>query len=86
MVPTKTYDVIVAGVGAGGMTAAAVAAAQGLKVLLVEKREPLHGRAPRSGSPPTINAVGRAVISREPDADIADSCRWLHQAGVGHLS
>jgi succinate dehydrogenase/fumarate reductase flavoprotein subunit len=33
----ETYDVIVIGAGAGGMTAAAVAAAAGLRVLLIEK-------------------------------------------------
>ena len=33
----ETYDVIVIGAGAGGMTAATVAAAQGLHVLVIEK-------------------------------------------------
>ncbi|WP_445220656.1 FAD-dependent oxidoreductase [Bradyrhizobium sp. Pa8] len=33
----ETYDVIVVGAGAGGMTAAAVAAAEGLRVLVIEK-------------------------------------------------
>ncbi|MDD1533807.1 MULTISPECIES: FAD-dependent oxidoreductase [unclassified Bradyrhizobium] len=33
----ETYDVIVIGAGAGGMTAAAVAAAEGLRVLVIEK-------------------------------------------------
>lgn len=33
----ETYDVIVIGAGAGGMTAASVAAAEGLRVLVVEK-------------------------------------------------
>ncbi|MET4723828.1 succinate dehydrogenase/fumarate reductase flavoprotein subunit [Bradyrhizobium japonicum] len=33
----ETYDVIVVGAGAGGMTAAAVAAAEGLHVLVIEK-------------------------------------------------
>src|SRR3954463_15780449 len=33
----ETYDVIVGGAGAGGMTAAAVAAAEGLRVLVIEK-------------------------------------------------
>ncbi|MGX4806172.1 FAD-dependent oxidoreductase [Bradyrhizobium guangdongense] len=38
MMPAQeTYDVIVIGAGAGGMTAAAVAAAQGLRVLVIEK-------------------------------------------------
>ena len=34
---SNDYEVIVLGAGAGGMTAAAVAAAEGLKVLLIEK-------------------------------------------------
>ncbi|WP_027516617.1 FAD-dependent oxidoreductase [Bradyrhizobium sp. WSM1417] len=33
----ETYDIIVVGAGAGGMTAAAVAAAEGLRVLVIEK-------------------------------------------------
>lgn len=38
MIPAhETYDVIVVGAGAGGMTAAAVAAAEGLRVLVIEK-------------------------------------------------
>ena len=48
-VPVTTYDVIVAGAGAGGMTAAAVAASQGLKVLLVEKTEYIGGTTAWSG-------------------------------------
>lgn len=37
MLAHETYDVIVVGAGAGGMTAAAVAAAEGLRVLVIEK-------------------------------------------------
>jgi len=43
------YDVIVAGAGAGGMTAAAVAATEGLKVLVVEKTEYVGGTTAWSG-------------------------------------
>ena len=44
MMPTAdAYDVVVIGVGAGGMTAAAVAAAEGLQVLLIEKTELVGG-------------------------------------------
>jgi succinate dehydrogenase/fumarate reductase flavoprotein subunit len=46
---TKAYDVVVAGAGAGGMTAAAVAASCGLKVLLVEKTEHIGGTTAWSG-------------------------------------
>ncbi len=49
MLHTKAYDVIVAGGGAGGMTAAAVAASQGLKVLLVEKTQYVGGTTAWSG-------------------------------------
>ncbi len=45
----KSYDVVVAGAGAGGMTAAAVAAAEGLKVLVVEKTEYVGGTTAWSG-------------------------------------
>lgn len=45
----KAYDVIVAGAGAGGMTAAAVAAAERLKVLVVEKTEYVGGTTAWSG-------------------------------------
>lgn len=43
------YDVIVVGAGAGGMTAAAVAAAEGAKVLLIEKTDYVGGTTAWSG-------------------------------------
>jgi succinate dehydrogenase/fumarate reductase flavoprotein subunit len=43
------YDVIVIGAGAGGMTAASVAAAEGLSVLLVEKSGQVGGTTSVSG-------------------------------------
>jgi len=43
------YDVIVIGAGAGGMTAAAVAAAEGLSVVLIEKTEFVGGTTAWSG-------------------------------------
>jgi succinate dehydrogenase/fumarate reductase flavoprotein subunit len=48
-IQAKAYDVIVAGAGAGGMTAAAVAAAEGLEVLVVEKTEYVGGTTAWSG-------------------------------------
>lgn len=49
MPASDTYDVIVIGAGAGGMTAAAVAAAEGLSVLLIEKTEFIGGTTAWSG-------------------------------------
>lgn len=46
---TKTYDVIVAGSGSAGMTAAIRAASKGLKVLVVEKAHRLGGTSATSG-------------------------------------
>lgn len=45
----KDYDVIVLGSGAGGMTAAAVAAAEGAKVLVIEKTDFVGGTTAWSG-------------------------------------
>jgi succinate dehydrogenase/fumarate reductase flavoprotein subunit len=44
----QVYDVIAIGAGAGGMTAAAVAAAEGAEVLVLEKTELVRQRT-RSG-------------------------------------
>jgi succinate dehydrogenase/fumarate reductase flavoprotein subunit len=49
MPAADAYDVVVVGAGAGGMTAAAVAAAQGLRVLLIEKTEFVGGTTAWSG-------------------------------------
>ena len=49
MPASDAYDVIVIGAGAGGMTAAAVAAAEGLSVLLIEKTEFVGGTTSWSG-------------------------------------
>jgi succinate dehydrogenase/fumarate reductase flavoprotein subunit len=46
---SDAYDVVVIGAGAGGMTAAAVAAAEGLSVLLIEKTEFVGGSTAWSG-------------------------------------
>jgi succinate dehydrogenase/fumarate reductase flavoprotein subunit len=43
------YDVIVLGAGAGGMTAASVAAAEGLSVILIEKSQFVGGTTAVSG-------------------------------------
>ncbi len=46
---SDAYDVVVIGAGAGGMTAAAVAAAEGLSVLVIEKTEFVGGTTAWSG-------------------------------------
>ncbi|MGZ5897477.1 MAG: FAD-dependent oxidoreductase, partial [Xanthobacteraceae bacterium] len=46
---SEVYDVVVLGAGAGGMTAATVAAAEGLSVLLIEKTEFIGGTTAWSG-------------------------------------
>ena len=49
MTTSDTYDVVVIGAGAGGMTAAAVAASEGLSVLVIEKTEFVGGTTAWSG-------------------------------------
>jgi succinate dehydrogenase/fumarate reductase flavoprotein subunit len=49
MLASDDYDVVVIGAGAGGMTAAAVAAAEGLSVLVIEKTEFVGGTTAWSG-------------------------------------
>lgn len=46
---SQTYDVIIAGSGSAGMTAAVRAAAKGLKVLIVEKAHKIGGTSATSG-------------------------------------
>ena len=54
------------------------------------KHDPLgQGDVPLAGIPSVLEEIGYSdlpmleVISHHPDADIADSCRRLHQAGFG---
>ena len=49
MSASDTYDVVVIGAGAGGMTAAAVAASEGLSVLVIEKTKFVGGTTAWSG-------------------------------------
>jgi succinate dehydrogenase/fumarate reductase flavoprotein subunit len=62
------YDAIVLGAGAGGMTAAAVAAAEGLRVLLIEKSAHVGGTTAVSGGMVWIPANAKMAA-----AGIADS-------------
>jgi succinate dehydrogenase/fumarate reductase flavoprotein subunit len=62
------YDAIVLGAGAAGMTAAAVAAAEGLRVLLIEKSAQVGGTTAISGGMVWIPANAKMA-----DAGIADT-------------
>jgi succinate dehydrogenase/fumarate reductase flavoprotein subunit len=62
------YDAIVLGAGAAGMTAAAVAAAEGLRVLLIEKSAQVGGTTATSGGMVWIPANAKMA-----DAGIADT-------------
>ena len=68
MPAADAYDVVVLGAGAGGMTAAAVAAAQGLRVLVIEKTGFVGGTTAWSGG-----MVWIPVNAKMPDAGLSDS-------------
>jgi succinate dehydrogenase/fumarate reductase flavoprotein subunit len=68
MPASDAYDVVVIGAGAGGMTAAAVAAAEGLSVLVIEKTEFVGGTTAWSGG-----MVWIPVNSKIKQAGIDDS-------------
>jgi succinate dehydrogenase/fumarate reductase flavoprotein subunit len=76
MIQAKAYDVIVAGAGAGGMTAAAVAATEGLKVLVVEKTEYVGGTTAWSGGMVWIPA-NHQVQSAGLSDDLAQAEAYL---------
>jgi len=68
----ERYDVIVIGAGAGGMTAAAVAAAEGLSVLLLEKSTQAGGTTSVSGGMVWIPGNPKfAAAERESDRERA---------------
>jgi succinate dehydrogenase/fumarate reductase flavoprotein subunit len=74
---TDEFDVIVLGAGAGGMTAAAVAAAERLRVLLVEKAPVVGGTTAISGgmvwipNNSSMAAVGRSDSRADAEAYLA---------------
>jgi succinate dehydrogenase/fumarate reductase flavoprotein subunit len=76
---SNEYDVIVIGAGAGGMTAACVAAAEGLSTLLIEKADRVGGTTSVAGG-----MVWVPANSKMRAAGIADS---IEQARVylGHV-
>jgi FAD binding domain len=73
---SATYDVIVAGAGAGGMTTAAVAASFGLKVLVVEKTEYVGGTTAWSGGMVWIPA-NRQMQSAGLSDDVVSAKTYL---------
>ena len=73
------FDVVVLGAGAGGMTTAAVAAAEGLRVLLLEKAPVVGGTTAISGGmvwiPNNLKmaAVGRSDSRADAEAYLANT-------------
>lgn len=80
----SAYDVIVLGAGAGGMTAAAVAASRGLRVLLLEKSSCIGGTTAISGGMvwiPANSKMEKVGLSNSRDA----ACAYLERT-VGNIS
>lgn len=77
MPDSDAYDVVVIGAGAGGMTAAAVAAAEGLSVLVIEKTEVVGGTTAWSGGMVWIpvNAQMKQASLADSPADAAEYLR-----------
>ncbi len=71
-----TYDVIVIGAGAGGMTAAAVAAVAGANVLVIEKTDFVGGTTAWSGGMVWIPA-NRQMRSAGMTDTLAEAARYL---------
>ena len=77
MMPAQeTYDVVVIGAGAGGMTAAAVAAAEGLRVLVIEKTAFVGGTTAWSGGMVWIPANPKMQEAGLSDS-ITDAVQYL---------
>ncbi len=76
MSASDAYDVVVIGAGAGGMTAAAVAAAEGLSVLLIEKTEFIGGTTAWSGGMVWIPA-NAGMKQAGLDDSLSDAAKYL---------
>ena len=73
---SDAYDVVVIGAGAGGMTAAAVAAREGLSVLLIEKTEFVGGTTSWSGGMVWI-PVNTKMKHAGMDDSLSDAADYL---------
>ncbi len=76
MPASDAYDVVVIGAGAGGMTAAAVAAAEGLSVLVIEKTEFIGGTTSWSGGMVWIPVNAKMKQASLPDSP-SDAANYL---------
>jgi hypothetical protein len=76
MSASDAYDVVVIGAGAGGMTAAAVAAAEGLSVLVIEKTEFVGGTTAWSGGMVWIPVNAKMRQAGLPDG-LSDAANYL---------
>jgi succinate dehydrogenase/fumarate reductase flavoprotein subunit len=87
MSASGAYDVVVIGAGAGGMTAAAVAAAEGLSVLVIEKTVfvggttawsggmvwiPVNAAMKQAGLPDSPSGAASYLASTVPESENAD--------------
>ncbi len=72
----EVYDVVVIGAGAGGMTAAAVAAAEGLRVLVIEKTAFVGGTTAWSGGMVWIPANTKMAEAGLSDS-VTDAVQYL---------
>ena len=78
----RSYDVIVAGSGAGGLSAAITAASKGLSVLVIEKAGKFGGTTARSGG--WIWIPNNSQGSREGIQDSFEKARAYIEAEAGN--
>jgi hypothetical protein len=65
--PADVWDVVVVGAGAGGLTAASIAAADGCRVLLLEQADVVGGTTAISGGMVWIPGNHKAAAAQRPD-------------------